>query len=189
MHKAEEASDKNYEPKPDSNNGGEQKKTERWHCPICKDQLKSPVVSPCGHIFCWPCISKHLQNEENGNKICPVCHKPLDLEKIVPIYGQTNQAKDNEAPPPPKAERVETEEEIRERNRQNNQFFNQNGNNFNFEFGMFPFGASIGFTYRNGTGFQAYRGNNRQGFRNPLFIMFFVFLLPTIIMMFTSAMM
>ena len=178
MHSEEEIADKQNDSNTTSENNQNKKKNERWHCPICKDELKSPVVTPCGHIFCWPCISKHLQDKEEALRVCPVCSKPLDLDKVVPIYGQTNQAKDNEAPPPPKAERVETEEEIFERNNQN-QYYRQN-NNFNFEFGFFPFAAGVGFTYVNGVGFQRIGRNRNQG--NQFYYMLFAFLLPVIVM-------
>lgn len=180
---SEEISDVKPNSHTSSNDNQNTKKNERWHCPICKEELKSPVVTPCGHIFCWPCFRKYLQNEEEVVKVCPICSKPVDVDKVVPIYGQTNQSKDKEVPPPPKPERVETEEEIRGRNQNN--FFNQN-NNFNFEFGLFPFGAGFGFTYRNGVGFQAHGGNGGQGLRSPIILLFLFFFLPTIIMMLSS---
>ena len=178
MNSKESIPENQSEPSTDSNNN-ENTGNKRWHCPICKKSLKSPVVTPCGHIFCWPCISKLLQNEDKTNNSCPICHTPVDINKIVPIYGQTNEAKDSEAPPPPKAERVETEEEIRERNNQNN-FPNQG--NFNFDFNFFPLGASIGFTIVNGQ----IRGGNRQGFTNSIFLFLLFFLLPTIFILFAS---
>lgn len=27
-----------------------------YECSICLENAKSPVVTRCGHIFCWPCI-------------------------------------------------------------------------------------------------------------------------------------
>lgn len=179
MRNEEIISDEKSQSNTNSDDEQHANKSERWHCPICKNELKSPVVTPCGHIFCWPCISKHLQNEEETQKVCPVCSKHIDIDKVVPIYGQTNQAKDNEVPPPPKPERVETEEEIRRQN--NNRNFHQN--NFNFEFGLFPFGGGVAFTYRNGTGFQVNGGNN---FRNPAILLFLFFILPTIILTFVN---
>ncbi|EJS44478.1 rad18p [Saccharomyces arboricola H-6] len=38
-------------------------------CHICKDFLKVPVLTPCGHTFCSLCIREHLNNQPN----CPLC--------------------------------------------------------------------------------------------------------------------
>ncbi|CAI5100662.1 CRE_HP_G0003760.mRNA.1.CDS.1 [Saccharomyces cerevisiae] len=38
-------------------------------CHICKDFLKVPVLTPCGHTFCSLCIRTHLNNQPN----CPLC--------------------------------------------------------------------------------------------------------------------
>lgn len=42
-------------------------------CHICKDFLKTSVLTPCGHTFCSICIRKYLQKE---NK-CPLCLSEL----------------------------------------------------------------------------------------------------------------
>lgn len=55
-------------------------------CPICYEPINSVVyvneelkpkpniiTTPCGHSFCFKCLSKHL---ENKNK-CPICRKKL----------------------------------------------------------------------------------------------------------------
>ncbi|CCD26609.1 E3 ubiquitin-protein ligase RAD18 NDAI_0I00400 [Naumovozyma dairenensis CBS 421] len=38
-------------------------------CHICKDFLKTPVLTPCGHTFCSVCIREYLQS----NSKCPLC--------------------------------------------------------------------------------------------------------------------
>ena len=38
-------------------------------CHICKDFLKNPVLTPCGHTFCSLCIRGYLSNEPK----CPLC--------------------------------------------------------------------------------------------------------------------
>ncbi|CAI4056777.1 hypothetical protein SKDZ_03G1270 [Saccharomyces kudriavzevii ZP591] len=38
-------------------------------CHICKDFLKVPVLTPCGHTFCSLCIREHLNNQPS----CPLC--------------------------------------------------------------------------------------------------------------------
>lgn len=27
-----------------------------YECTICIENAKEPVVTKCGHIFCWPCL-------------------------------------------------------------------------------------------------------------------------------------
>lgn len=79
---------------------------ERWKCPICLDSLKEPVVSQCGHVFCWPCIYRWLRQSHT----CPLCHCVLTEEKLIPIYGQGPEA-DLKIPPPPRPEYQEPDPE------------------------------------------------------------------------------
>ncbi|VDN14843.1 unnamed protein product, partial [Dibothriocephalus latus] len=45
------------------------------HCPICLDDLKSPVITPCAHIFCSFCITKHISSKRTVK--CPLCNKQV----------------------------------------------------------------------------------------------------------------
>ena len=52
---------------------------ENFHCPICTNILKEPVM--CGknqHYFCTPCITRHLQNY----KTCPSCMEKLTIKSL-----------------------------------------------------------------------------------------------------------
>ena len=31
-------------------------KNDMWSCKICYEDLTEPVVTQCGHIYCWECI-------------------------------------------------------------------------------------------------------------------------------------
>ncbi|OBZ77883.1 hypothetical protein A0H81_02589 [Grifola frondosa] len=45
-----------------------------WNCRVClKDPCAAPVVTICGHLFCFPCIISALA--EDG--YCPVCKKVM----------------------------------------------------------------------------------------------------------------
>ncbi|KNC77536.1 hypothetical protein, variant [Sphaeroforma arctica JP610] len=45
----------------------------RMECSICRDTIKEPAVTKCGHSFCTACIHKHLEYARG----CPVCGKEL----------------------------------------------------------------------------------------------------------------
>lgn len=51
-------------------------------CPICMSLIVDPFVTPCGHTFCYTCISTHLQNGKN----CPDCSHYLSKELIHPNF-------------------------------------------------------------------------------------------------------
>ncbi|KAH0790715.1 putative E3 ubiquitin-protein ligase RNF5 [Histomonas meleagridis] len=72
---------------------------DKWKCPICLETLQQPVVTHCGHVFCYPCISEWLRRSNS----CPVCHGQIDASQLIPIYGQGSEA-DVSSPPPPRPE-------------------------------------------------------------------------------------
>ncbi|MCO5596437.1 hypothetical protein L7F22_050500 [Adiantum nelumboides] len=59
-----------------------------FDCHICLDLARDPVVTICGHLFCWPCIYRWLQSRPtNSEKTCPVCKASLAQEHtILPLY-------------------------------------------------------------------------------------------------------
>ncbi|CZR14512.1 RING-type E3 ubiquitin transferase [Caenorhabditis elegans] len=80
----------------------------RFECNICLDAAKDAVVSLCGHLFCWPCLSQWLDTRPN-NQVCPVCKSAIDGNKVVPIYGRGGDSSDprKKVPPRPKGQRSE----------------------------------------------------------------------------------
>ncbi|KAJ3446309.1 hypothetical protein M0812_08846 [Anaeramoeba flamelloides] len=59
-------------------------------CGICFDISIDPVLTNCGHLFCWSCLSRWL---EIGKRTCPICKNPLRKKKhIVPIYNPTQNS-------------------------------------------------------------------------------------------------
>ncbi|KAI5081372.1 hypothetical protein GOP47_0004555 [Adiantum capillus-veneris] len=59
-----------------------------FDCHICLEVAQEPVVTICGHLFCWPCIYQWLHLHSLA-KDCPVCKASLgDDSKIVPLYGK-----------------------------------------------------------------------------------------------------
>ena len=81
----------------------EEKTGNDLECSICFDSANDPVVTQCGHLFCWPCIEQWLHTE-NSNEQCPVCNGHISLDSLIPIYGR-GQAKSTHSKNKPKGKR------------------------------------------------------------------------------------
>ena len=49
-----------------------------FHCCICTNVIKDPVMCQNEHIFCRACITRHLKNSQT----CPTCREPLTVETL-----------------------------------------------------------------------------------------------------------
>lgn len=58
-----------------------------FECNICLDMAHDPVVTSCGHLFCWPCLYQWLYIHSE-HKECPVCKGEVSESGITPIYGR-----------------------------------------------------------------------------------------------------
>ncbi|XP_060202040.1 E3 ubiquitin-protein ligase RMA1H1-like [Lycium barbarum] len=74
-----------------------------FECNICLDLAHDPVVTLCGHLYCWPCIYKwiHLQSNpsENPDQLspqCAVCKAEVSQRTLVPLYGRGQATKPSE---------------------------------------------------------------------------------------------
>jgi len=56
-------------------------------CAICLDVVKDCVETPCGHLFCDECIRDFLQNRQEAERICPMDHLPVSLDKLTAIMS------------------------------------------------------------------------------------------------------
>ncbi|KAL2524511.1 E3 ubiquitin-protein ligase RMA1 [Abeliophyllum distichum] len=75
-----------------------------FECNICLDLVQDPVVTFCGHLYCWPCIYRWIssqnvspENSEHENPQCPVCKAEISPKTLIPLYGRgnsTNPSKD-----------------------------------------------------------------------------------------------
>lgn len=72
------------------------KRNSEYLCPICREEdLVCPVISKCGHIFCWPCILHYMlyasENEGEGWRKCPLCEELVfkDCLKFAKVYIKT----------------------------------------------------------------------------------------------------
>ena len=56
-----------------------------FDCGICLDKASEPVVTQCGHLFCWPCLGKWLHR---GHSDCPICKAGCSRQTVIPLYGK-----------------------------------------------------------------------------------------------------
>lgn len=64
-----------------------------FDCNICLDFANDPVVTLCGHLYCWPCIYKwfHIQSASLSSDEfpqCPVCKAEVSHTTVIPLYGR-----------------------------------------------------------------------------------------------------
>ncbi|KAF1800689.1 hypothetical protein V8B55DRAFT_1390952 [Mucor lusitanicus] len=79
-----------------------------YECNICLDIARCPVLTLCGHLFCWKCLVVWLKtcNLENQNTTCPVCFRVCDQgNDIIPIYGRVEQSEEMDMPKRPRGHR------------------------------------------------------------------------------------
>lgn len=92
-----------------------------FDCNICLDLSREPVVTCCGHLFCWPCLYRWLHLHSDA-KECPVCKGEVTVKSVTPIYGRGNNVRGPEEdsaikiPPRPQARRVESLRQTLQRN-------------------------------------------------------------------------
>ncbi|KAI3465747.1 hypothetical protein Pfo_022410 [Paulownia fortunei] len=75
-----------------------------FECNICLDLVQDPVVTFCGHLYCWPCIYRWIsfqdtspENPDPQKPQCPVCKTEVSQKTLIPLYGRgqtTDSSKD-----------------------------------------------------------------------------------------------
>ncbi|XVF66841.1 hypothetical protein PTKIN_Ptkin10aG0070500 [Pterospermum kingtungense] len=75
--------------------GSDDNPSDGFDCNICLESVQDPVVTLCGHLYCWPCIYKWLHFHSNSTKTqdqkppqCPVCKTEISHTSLVPLYGR-----------------------------------------------------------------------------------------------------
>lgn len=58
-----------------------------FECNICFELAQDPIVTLCGHLFCWPCLYRWLHVHARSQE-CPVCKAIVEEDKLVPLYGR-----------------------------------------------------------------------------------------------------
>lgn len=78
-----------------------------FECYICYNPAREPVLTKCGHLFCWPCLYTWAPTP----RTCPVCRAKIDPWNVICIQtphsdsGEGSGAKaekDSGIPPRPK---------------------------------------------------------------------------------------
>jgi hypothetical protein len=176
----------------------------KFTCRICLDSPEQPVVTVCGHLFCWNCIYRWI-DRGRATPQCPVCRAVIEMPdghperaRVVPLYVDTSMEgqdpRATTAPPRPQGERPEAPQRVGSGRDFLHDFFGVGGggggHNVSFGFGMFP-GLFLNFSMGNGFGFGGFGGGNQN---NPevsrtaafvnrliwslsLFVMFIIFMM------------
>lgn len=54
----------------------------RDFCILCFSKKRAPSSVPCGHVFCWRCITEAVKKDSR----CPLCRESVSLSSIVPLF-------------------------------------------------------------------------------------------------------
>lgn len=83
--------------------------TSDFNCAICLDTASEPVVTRCGHLFCWGCLD-HWLRSRHGGPVCPVCKGRVSEAlpgDIIPLYGKGKKPEKDPRPEPVPASTAE----------------------------------------------------------------------------------
>ncbi|VYS55504.1 unnamed protein product [Arabidopsis thaliana] len=87
-----------------------------FDCNICLEKAEDPILTCCGHLFCWGCFYQ-LPLIYLNIKECPVCDGEVTDAEVIPIYGNGDDCDGTKPkledcgislPPRPNAKRVES---------------------------------------------------------------------------------
>ncbi|XP_021314839.1 E3 ubiquitin-protein ligase RMA1H1 isoform X3 [Sorghum bicolor] len=77
-----------------------------FDCNICLECATEPVVTLCGHLYCWPCIYEWLRPDAEADAMssarrqCPVCKAAVSPDALGPLYGRGGSSSSAKKPPP-----------------------------------------------------------------------------------------
>ncbi|GAA5827138.1 hypothetical protein JCM11251_001134 [Rhodosporidiobolus azoricus] len=73
---------------------------DRFSCHICLDLPSQPVVTPCGHMYCWPCMHEWLVVAKG--RACPLCKTQINVDQLIPVYSAAGESDPRDTPLPPR---------------------------------------------------------------------------------------
>eukprot|EP00755_Sulcionema_specki_P015440 Sspe_Gene.59399::Locus_32620_Transcript_1_1_Confidence_1.000_Length_1509::g.59399::m.59399/K10666/RNF5; E3 ubiquitin-protein ligase RNF5 len=84
-----------------SSEGTERNEASNFDCGVCLEKAADPVVTLCGHLFCWPCLDEWLGRAKGE---CPICKATCDRSTVIPMYGKGRENKRETSAPRPQAQ-------------------------------------------------------------------------------------
>jgi E3 ubiquitin-protein ligase RNF5 len=174
----------------DKDNDNKDNDTILFECNICLDTASQPVITLCGHLFCWACVYQWMISPTRLCNTCPVCKSVIEKEKLIPIYTRGGTNVDpryflfikwfrTTIPERPQGQRTEAP---RSEFFQGFQFNAGTTTVFHFgAFGIFPLFLQLAYNSRNAANLN--QGNSDiRGFLSRLFLMIGILLLFTIVL-------
>lgn len=77
--------------RPTTNANTKTRGNDRYECNVCFDTAEDPVVTRCGHLYCWACIHRWLEGARvrgaQSAAACPVCKAEVTEDALIPLYG------------------------------------------------------------------------------------------------------
>ncbi|TVU27617.1 hypothetical protein EJB05_19111, partial [Eragrostis curvula] len=62
-----------------------------FDCSICLHPADEPVVTPCGHLYCGPCLHQWMRSGQPAADKCPVCKATVSEDRLVYLYGRAGR--------------------------------------------------------------------------------------------------
>ncbi|KAL1915500.1 uncharacterized protein VTP21DRAFT_6624 [Calcarisporiella thermophila] len=167
---------------------GPGERNSEYECNICFDTATNPVITLCGHLFCWPCLHQWL-DAQSRNPLCPVCKAGCEKEKVIPIYGRGKDSKDPRSENIPNRPPGQRPTPRRDPNQPASPFFDTTFSGININphftvaagFGLFPSMFSVQFAWPPSQG-NIHPGQQPQReFFTRLMLMLLVLILMTVV--------
>nr|PVC53717.1 hypothetical protein MACL_00003585 [Theileria orientalis] len=120
----------------------EKRKNTNFECNICFDDVNEPVVTRCGHLFCWSCLLSWMNRR---NYQCPICQAGISRENVIPLYGHGQNQTDPRCEAEGGKAKIGAEGTTSKRKQINPQFFRGYDGGVSISFGAFPFSFVLPF--------------------------------------------
>ena len=109
-------------------------------CNVCLEITnKDPVVTQCGHLYCWPCLYRWLNT---NHTTCPVCKAGVTRDNVIPLFIRGSEV-DPRSKTPRGGESVPNRPTGHRPEPQN--FPTQSNPGGNLQYGVVTFSAGFGF--------------------------------------------